>query len=219
MELLRAENITKSYRFPVLTNISFSLSQGECVGIVGENGCGKSTLLAILAGGMRADQGNLYIRKAEAFTHRKILSYAIGYVPQTDPIIEELTVKDNLKLWYSLSGRKPEEDMKPGGTLRRLGLLEVLRQRAGTLSGGMKRRLSIAGALASAAEILVLDEPSGGLDVVCRKEITEYISDYVKRGGGAVISTHNQEELDLCTKVFLLNGNTNKHTLGIFLER
>ncbi len=204
MELLQARTIKKSYKYPVLGGVSFSVSKGECIGIVGQNGCGKSTLLAILSGAIRADGGELFIRNVDAFKNRRVFAGAVGYVPQTDPLMEELTVKDNLKLWYGMAGRRVEEDVTVGSTLEMLGLIPVLRQRSGTLSGGMKRRLSIAGALAARSEILVFDEPSGGLDVVCRKEIIDYLKLYMARVGGIIIATHTQEELDLCTRVFLL---------------
>lgn len=221
MELLRAENISKKYgKKSVLTEISFALNECECIGIVGANGCGKSTLLSIIAGASRAGGGSLYIRGTDVFRYSKILSYAVGYVPQTDPIIEELSVADNLRLWYSLAGRKFEEDCGADGRLTILGMTEVLKKRAGILSGGMKRRLSIAGALAANSEILILDEPSTGLDVVGRDRISQYIKEYVKSGRGAILSTHIQEELDMCTRVYLLeNGRLREMPADITFKK
>ncbi len=207
MLVLSADNIRKSYAVPVLNGVSLALNAGDCIGIVGRNGCGKTTLLSILAGGVRADAGTLAILGVDAFRNRRALNRLVGYVPQTDPLLDTLSVKDNLSLWYALSGKRLSDDLGADGTVAQFGLLPVLHQRAGTLSGGMKRRVNLVGALAAGERVLVLDEPSGGLDLPCSREILHHLRQYRMRGGAIVIATHDRDEMQLCNRVYLLaNG-------------
>ncbi len=200
MEILRAENITKSYGKQVLNGVNLSIKENECIGIVGCNGCGKSTLLAILSGGINADGGTLYICGENA-KNRKVFSKYAGYMPQNDPLIEELSVKDNLQLWYSVAHKKLDMSV-----VEKMGLYEVLNKRVSTLSGGMKRRVNMAGALASGSKLLILDEPSTGLDIVCRQEMAKLYKDYLGMGRAIIMATHSKEEMEQCTRLLLLEN-------------
>lgn len=201
MEILRAENVKKAYGKSVLNGVDISVSENECIGIIGSNGCGKSTLLAILSGGINADSGTLYIC-GESAKNRNVFSKYVGYMPQNDPLIDELSVKDNLELWYSVAHKKL--DMK---TVEQIGLADVLKKRVSTLSGGMKRRVNMAGALASGSRLLILDEPSTGLDIVCRQEMSILYKEYLGSGRAIIMATHSVEEMEQCTRLlFLKNG-------------
>lgn len=213
--MVRAEAIQKSYQKKVLKNISFSVQKGECVGILGTNGCGKSTLLSILSGANRADKGKLFFNGEDAFAQRKLFSQYVAYVPQENPIIEELSVADNLKLWYSVSKRNLEEDFK-NGLPYTFGLNELKKIPAGKLSGGMKKRLSIAGALSNDAAILILDEMGAALDLVCKEEIRQYLEGYKSRGGIIIMTTHEEEEMNLCSTLYaLIDGELTKIDAGL----
>ena len=107
--MLEVCDLEKSYgHHPVLRKISFSAKPGTCVGIVGGNGCGKTTLLSILAGARKPDGGRILFDGQEAVSNPKIFSQAAAYVPQENPLIEELTVRDNLRLWYRGSKKELE---------------------------------------------------------------------------------------------------------------
>lgn len=204
--MIQAKNIQKAYKKTVLKDITFFAEKGDCIGILGTNGCGKSTLLSILAGASRADAGSLFYQGENAFANRSIFSKYVAYVPQENPIIEELSVKDNLKLWYSLAGKNVEDALKKGLPAR-FGLDEVSHMAAGKLSGGMKKRLSIASALANEAPILILDEMGAALDLVCKEELKHYLEYYLKNGGTILMTTHEEEEIKLCNQAYaLVNG-------------
>lgn len=202
--ILEAIEIQKSYgKMPVLAGASLKVAPGMCVGVVGGNGCGKTTLLSILAGAVRPDRGRILLAGQEVLGRSKGLSDHIAYVPQENPLMEELTVKDNLRLWYRGDKAKMEADLKQGAAFM-LGIPGMLGRTAGTLSGGMKKRLSIACALSNHGEILILDEPGAALDLECKEAIRSYLKRFLAEGGSVVLTSHEMEELSLCTAMYVL---------------
>ena len=201
--LLVCENISKKYRNrTILNNVSFSVDKGDIVGIVGANGCGKSTLLKILAGAL-SHSGNIYLMGSKA--NSKKCNKLIGYVPQENPLFDNLTVKDNLKLWFA----EKNLDYNLGSDfLTRLSLKEYENYKVSKLSGGLKKRVSIACQTASNPEILILDEPGAALDVVCKEDIKNYLKDYAAAGGTVIITSHEETELEICNKMFLIKDCT-----------
>lgn len=202
--VLKVSEIQKSYkRKQVLRGISFQAAPGSCIGIVGSNGCGKTTLLSVLAGVLRADSGRIWYDDADVTSDRRFYSSKVAYVPQENPIMEELTVKDNLKLWYK--GYKDlERDTESEEPYVILGLESVLHTPAGKLSGGMKKRLSIACSLSNHAPILILDEPGAALDLACKADIRAYLKQYQKQGGMIILTSHELEELSLCDQMYVI---------------
>lgn len=190
MERIVAKNIVSAYgKKQVLKGVDISADAGQCVGIVGENGCGKSTLLNILAGLRKADSG-------------EVLADYAGYVPQEGNLLDELNVIDNLSLWY-----KDKAELKYSleqGFLKELGIDKMCRMRAGKLSGGMKKRVSIGCALAGNPPILILDEPAAALDLMGKTDIRRYLVTYKEHGGTILIATHEESDLGICDKVYAL---------------
>ena len=206
---IEAENIRKSYgrKTAVLNSTSFHAASGEYIAIVGANGCGKSTLLEILAGSLKADGGSLKIDGIDAFADAKVFQ---KYVPQENPLMEKLSARDNLKFWYCDTGRNMEADLL-NGVPAVLGVSEYLDKRVDKLSGGMKKRLSICCALAKNPPVLILDEPGASLDIVCKQDIMNYLSAYTKSGGTVIITSHEEGELKLADRMYLLkNGGLNE---------
>lgn len=200
--IIEIKNVKKKYaRLKVLHDISFTAESGECIGILGSNGCGKSTLLSILAGVLNADGGEFLLDGHELFKKRKMLSKYVGYVPQGTPLIEELSAKDNLRLWYD---SKTLESEIRNGVLKMLGVDEFLRTPVRSMSGGMKKRLSIGCAVSGRPPVLILDEPSAALDLVCKKKISDYLVQYKKGGGIVILTTHDESELLLCDRWFII---------------
>lgn len=189
----------------MLDGVSFEVGPGECAGIVGANGCGKTTLLSIAAGAVRPDQGSVMFDGREAVGHPGVFARSTAYVPQENPLMPELSAWDNLLLWYRGDKKRLREDLE-SGTARVMGVGEFLRTPAGKLSGGQKKRLSIAGALANRAPVLILDEPGAALDLACKEEIKSYLSGYMKAGGAVVLTSHEMAELSLCSRMYVL-GN------------
>lgn len=185
----------------VLRGISLKAGEGCCVGILGGNGSGKSTLFSILAGVQRGDEGAFFYQGKDLLRDPGAASGALGYVPQGNPLMEELTAWDNLRLWYS---RKDLERELSGGVLAMLGIDEFVKTRVGRMSGGMKKRLSIGCAMAGKPAILLLDEPSAALDLVCKERIYRYLAEYKAQGGILLLATHDVQEMELCNVCYIL---------------
>lgn len=186
----------------ILRDINLTATSGECIGILGTNGCGKSTLLSILAGIQPTDSGQIEVLSEDAANPP-----LIGYVPQENPLMEELSALDNLKLWYCESPLDLNEELSHG-TLHMLGIHEFLHTRVKHMSGGMKKRLNIGCAIAKNPHILLLDEPGAALDLPCKEKIIEYLEDYKAHGNLILIATHEEPEIALCDRLFLLQDGT-----------
>lgn len=204
--MIKVNNVNKKYKSKVLDNISFEVGKGEMVAIVGANGCGKTTLLNIMCRVKEPDSGEIYYNN-ELATSRRIVDKYVGYVPQGNPLIEELSVKDNLRLWYKGKNFKA---VLSNGAVKMLGVDEFLNKTVSKISGGMKRRLSIAMALINDAKIVILDEPTAALDLVCKKEIMDYLKEYTSSGGTVLMTTHDESEIALCDKVYVIKNGVLK---------
>ncbi|MBO4846056.1 MAG: ABC transporter ATP-binding protein [Lachnospiraceae bacterium] len=206
--MLKAENIYKSYgKKEVLKGASISVMPGEISALVGKNGCGKSTLLQIITGTMKADKAEITFFGKDACKDSRVFSKYAGYVPQDDPLFDELTVKDNLKFWAA--GIK-DPDLS---VIEQFGLKDLMNTKVSALSGGMKRRLTIASTLQRKPPVLILDEPTSSLDLYYQESIREWMKDYVSRNGTVVLSTHNEKEILMADTVWLFNdGKTKKIT-------
>lgn len=202
--MLQASGICKSYgKRRIIDQAEFFAEEGSCVGIAGANGCGKTTLLSILAGVRRADGGSIRIDGEEALGHPAVFARKVAYVPQENPLMEELTVRDNLLLWHKGSKKQMNENLETGSAAL-LGIPSMLGMRAGKLSGGMKKRLSIACALSGNAPILIMDEPGAALDLEGKESIRQYLKGYVKGGGTVILTSHEMEELSLCSRLYVM---------------
>lgn len=194
--------IEKSYRHnTVLRDLNLSAQSGNCIGILGGNGCGKSTLLSVLAGVQQADKGTFLCDGENLFTNTKLKESVLGYVPQGNPLIEELSAWDNLRMWYD---RKTLKKELSDGVLNMLGINSFLKTPVYKMSGGMKKRLSIGCAVVGKPKILLLDEPSAALDLICKERIYNYFDLFTKDGGILLIATHDIQELELCNKCYIL---------------
>lgn len=208
MSLIEVKSVAKKYgRHEVLKDVSFYANTGECVGIVGANGCGKSTLLKILSGSIKPDSGRLVYDGADPLKNVKIFERLIGYVPQENPLMTQLSVMDNLKFWYCDSSRSLKNDLINGAPAM-LGISVYADKRVDRLSGGQKKRLSIACALAKQPDVLIMDEPGASLDIVCKEDIKNYLKRYMQSGGTVILTSHEQTELELCSRMYLLKNGT-----------
>ena len=202
--MLELSGICKSYhRQNILDGVELTVRPGECVGIVGYNGCGKTTLLSIIAGALKADKGSILFNGRQAVGHPRVFAEEASYVPQENPLMEELTVRDNLLLWYRGSRTGMEEDLRSGAAAM-LGVDKMLDRTAGRLSGGMKKRVSIACALSNHAPVLIMDEPGAALDLECKELIRNYLQEYMAGGGAVVLTSHELAELAMCTDMYAL---------------
>ena len=205
MKMIEIENLTSAYgRKKVLQGVTFSAERGECIGIVGPNGCGKSTLLSAMAGVLRPLSGTIRYYGKDALQNRVVFQKMTGYVPQENPLMPELSVYDNLRLWYP-DKAELEKELEQG-FLQILGIPEFVGKTVSKLSGGMKKRVSIGIALSGMPPVLILDEPSAALDLVCKEDIRRYLQIYLERKGTVVITTHEESELSLCNSLYVMKN-------------
>ena len=202
------DNVIKRFgKDTIINGLSLDVRPGEFFTLLGPSGCGKTTLLSILAGAQKADGGTIRFNGREAAGKPGVFSDMVAYVPQENPLIPELTVKDNLSLWYRGSAAHMRQDLESGPAAV-LGIRDMLRRTVGKLSGGMKKRLSIACALSNHAPFLVMDEPGAALDLECKEDIRSYLKQYMADGGAVVLTSHELEELSLCSRMYALRDGT-----------
>ena len=188
--MIAVSQVKKKFgRKQILRDISFQVKCGECVAVVGRNGCGKSTLLQIMAGILKADEGSIRYFGQDTGKGKKVFRKYCGYVPQENPLMEDLTVKDNLSLWGA--GRNAASEK----VIEQFGLGEIMHMPVENLSGGMKRRLSIACALLEWPPVLLLDEPTTALDIYYQENVRQWMGQYREMNGIIVMTTHDEKEI------------------------
>jgi ABC-2 type transport system ATP-binding protein len=204
-ELIRVEGLGKDYGGGHgVAEVSLRLGRGEVLGFVGPNGAGKTTTLRMLAGLLRPDAGTGRVMGQDV---RKIArgSDDVGYMPQKLALYSDLTVTDNLRFRADIY-RLPEPGQRVAQTLAAFGLQERRKQRAGHLSGGWARRLQLAAALIHAPAIILLDEPTAGLDSESREDVWRRIQALADQGAGIIVNTHDLLEAERCSRVALFRG-------------
>jgi ABC-2 type transport system ATP-binding protein len=206
--VIELRSLSKNYGdFRALHEVSLTIEKGIIFGLLGPNGAGKSTLIKILSCQSRPSSGSAYILGLDVVSDKKDVLSIIGVAPQENSFYDELTVQENLMYFGSLYGI-PEIEIKKRShkILDLLKLDDKKNKRAVTLSGGMKTRLNIACALVHRPEVLILDEPSVGLDPISKKALWDTIREVNNEGTSILITTHNMEEADLlCDRVLIMN--------------
>ena len=206
MEIIKVNNVSKYYKkLRALNNVSFTINEGELYGLLGVNGAGKTTLLKILSGLTDLTSGEFIV---SGFSNKEMdeVKKLIDISPQESAVAMNLTVLENLKFFQELYNHKDDDYLNQ--IINDLGLSEVTKQRAKTLSGGYQRRLSIALGLISKPKILLLDEPTLGLDVLARRELWNIINKF-KGKITIILTSHYLEEIEaLCDRVSIMSkGN------------
>ena len=206
--LIKIEKLSKSFgEQKVLDKIDFNLESGEIVGLIGPSGSGKSTLIKTMLGMEKADEGEALVLDYK-MPKREILSN-IGYMAQSDALYEMLTGYENLEFFGKMKGVPSDKLKKEIEYIAEIvDLTDDLKKLVSKYSGGMKRRLSLAIALIGSPELLILDEPTVGIDPSLRKNIWKELFKQRDNGVGILVTTHVMDEAELTDKVgLLLNGN------------
>lgn len=209
MAIIEVNNITKRFNDKlVLDNISYEVEQGEIFGFIGPNGAGKSTLINIMTSLLTPDSGTITICGYDILKDPIKAKGCIGYVPQDLALMEELNAYDNLEFFgalYGLKGKVLKERISEA--LKVTGLEENRKQKVKKFSGGMKRRLNLALAILHHPKVLILDEPTVGVDPQSRNHIFSFVKNICKEWGTTVIYTsHYMEEIEeLCKRVFIID--------------
>ncbi len=193
-------------RPPALIDINGIIPKGKIVGLVGPDGAGKTTLIRLIAGLLKPTEGHITVAGYDTIEDAEAVHYFIGYMPQKFGLYEDLTVQQNLNLYADLRGVVGEERKK---TFERLfhftGLAPFTDRLASALSGGMKQKLGLACALIKKPMLLLLDEPSVGVDPISRRELWKMVNDLLVEGISVVWSTAYLDEAEKCDTVLLIN--------------
>lgn len=209
MSIIEVKNITKRFNDKlVLDNVSYEVEKGEIFGFIGPNGAGKSTLINIMTSLLVPDSGTIKICGYDILKEPIKAKECIGYVPQDISLMEELTAYDNLEFFGALYGLKGKElKMRIMEALEVTGLVEKKKEKVKKFSGGMKRRLNIAAAIMHHPRVLIMDEPTVGVDPQSRNHIFNFTKNICKEWGTTVIYTsHYMEEVEeLCKRVFIID--------------
>ncbi len=206
MFAIEIENLTKKYKdLTAVDSLSLNVKKGELFGLLGVNGAGKTTTIKMLCGLSHIDSGDAFLMGKSILTDENAVKKIIAVSPQETAVAPNLTVFENLELICGVHGiQKSESKEKIERLIELLKLNEVKNKRAGKLSGGFARRLSIALALVSEPEILFLDEPTAMLDVIARSELWGIIRD-LKGKITIVLTTHYMEEAEaLCDRIGIM---------------
>lgn len=191
---------------PAITFIQASLPKGKFIGLVGPDGAGKTTLIRLMAGLLLPTQGHISVMGLDTIQKASTLHGIIGYMPQKFGLYEDLTVLENLDLYATLHGLKKEEKEDAFEKMLQFTSLKPFEDRlSGLLSGGMKQKLGLACVLLSRPQVLLLDEPSVGVDPLSRRELWKMVQNLLHQGITVVWSTSYLDEADKCQEVLLLN--------------
>ena len=201
-------------RFGELTavnHVDLQVRAGEICGFLGPNGSGKTTFIRMLCGLLRADDGSGTCLGFDVITESETIKRQVGYMTQRFSFWEDLTISENLDFvahMYSIKNRREAV----GESLERLGLADRRNQLAGELSGGWKQRLALAACMIHQPKLLLLDEPTAGVDPKARREFWEEIHQLAGQGLTFLIATHYMDEAERCHRLaFILNGNLLSH--------
>jgi linearmycin/streptolysin S transport system ATP-binding protein len=206
--MLEVKGVTKSYgKLIAVTGVSFRADYGETIGLLGPNGAGKTTTVSVIAGLLSPDSGEVLIEGQQVKSDTDPVKLKIGLVPQDMALYDKLSARDNLNFFaalYSLVGAKARQAITEALSL--VGLSDRAGDKVGTFSGGMKRRLNLAAALLHDPQILLLDEPTVGVDPQSRNAIFENLEALKKRGKILIYTTHYMEEAErLCDRIVIID--------------
>jgi len=208
--VIRAENLTKRFgATTAVSRLSFDVHDGEIFGIVGPDGAGKSTLLRLIAGILVPGEGSVEIRGVNVQRNPYLIKENLAYMPQRFGLYEDLTVEENIYFFGRLFGVSAGDIRKRLPRLYEFSRLEPFRDRpAGKLSGGMKQKLGLACCLVHRPGLILLDEPTNGVDPVSRREFWEILYGLLSEGVTIVVSTAYLDEAERCNRVALMyNGS------------
>ncbi len=207
---IKAENLVKIYNDrTVVNNVSFSINPAEVVGLLGPNGAGKTTTFYMLVGLVKPDKGRVFLDNADLTTWPiyKRARAGIGYLPQETSIFRKLTVEENILLVLEMNKNlnKTERKEKLDSLLEDFGLTKIRKNESVQLSGGERRRVEIARALAANPKFILLDEPFTGIDPIAIQDIQENIKQLVDKGIGVLLTDHNPKAtLSITSRAYII---------------
>ena len=209
--MLKATNLHKSYRKKeVVRGVNIAVERGQVVGLLGPNGAGKTTCFYMIVGLIPTEQGNIFVDDVD-ITHKPVnirSSLGVGYLPQEASVFRKLSVSDNIMAILELRNDLDDDDRKEmlQTLMEELGVAHLASQMGQVLSGGERRRVEIARALAAKPRFILLDEPFAGVDPISVREIQEIINQLTDQNIGVLITDHNvREMLGICHHAYIMN--------------
>lgn len=200
------QDVIKKYGQVISINkVSLAVFQGEIFGILGANGAGKSTLLSMMAGIMKPTTGSVFFLGEDLYSRGHKSQKLIGFVPQEIALYSKLSGLDNLYFWgkaYGLRGKELKHRVEE--ILEIIGFKERMNEAVESFSGGMKRRLNIAVSLLHQPDLIIMDEPTVGIDFQSRKKIWEAVANLRNQGKTIVFTSHYSDDIKLCTRLAVL---------------
>lgn len=206
--MLEISNLYKHFnKTKAVDGISFKLEKGEILGLLGPNGAGKSTTISMIATLIRPDEGTILYKGEDIVKKPKSIQSNLGFVPQEIALYPSLTGMDNLKFWgktYGLKGKELTARIEEVSEI--IGISDRLKDRVDKYSGGMKRRLNIGSALLHKPELIILDEPTVGIDPQSRNHILDAVKKINQMGSTIIYTSHYMEEVEyLCTRTCIMD--------------
>jgi len=209
--VLEARGLVKIYKKRrVVDGVDLCLENGSIVGLLGPNGAGKTTTFYMIAGLIRPDGGSVFLDGQDItdLPMHKRARLGITYLPQEPSVFRKLTVSDNIRIVFENRGlTKKEQQARVNGLLEEMGLKQLCDQKAESLSGGERRRVEVARALATDPKFILLDEPFAGVDPLAVADIQDIIRGLKDKGIGIFLSDHNvRETLTVCDSAYIVNS-------------
>lgn len=201
-------NLTKRFGdHEAVSSLSFTINRGEIYGIVGPDGAGKSTLLRLMSTILAPDEGRVMIRGVNVCDHPYVIKEHLAYMPQRFGLYEDMTVEENIYFFGRLFGLSRKDIRKREKRLYAFSRLEPFKDRlAGNLSGGMKQKLGLACCLVHSPDIVLLDEPTNGVDPVSRREFWKILYDLLAEDVTIIVSTAYLDEAERCNRISMMYG-------------
>jgi len=191
--------------FTAVDHITFDVAEGEVFGFLGANGAGKTTAIRMLTGLLQPSSGSATVAGHDVVRETELVKSRIGYMSQRFALYDDLTVRENAQLYGGLYGlRRSEIDVRMREMLGRLGLERAERSIVGSLPLGWKQKLAFAAALLPAPSVVFLDEPTGGVDPITRRQFWEMIYEAAHSGTTVLVTTHYMDEAEYCDRISIM---------------
>ena len=203
--VIQTNQLTKKFGdFTAVNAVTFDVHAGEVVGYLGPNGSGKTTTIRMLMGLLLPSSGSAQVLGYDIQANPEAIRKRVGYMSQKFALYDELTAWENLEFYAWVYGVRERTHIE--GTLNRLGLQEILNERAGDLPVGWRQRLALATAIVHHPKLLFLDEPTSGVDPTARRDFWDLIYEFIEEGVTAFVTTHYMDEAEYCSQVGIMSA-------------
>ncbi|EGJ34088.1 MULTISPECIES: ATP-binding cassette domain-containing protein [Moorena] len=204
--IVKVDQVSKVYgTFQAVRSLSFTISRGEILGLLGANGAGKTTLMKLLCGLLRPSSGKICYTSEHLLPHSPSVKQRIGYMSQKLTLYPDLTILENLSFFGRAYGvPRQQRNARIDWILQTFDLTQSANQRLRNLSGGNKQRVAFGAAILHEPDILFLDEPTSGMDILVRRQFWQILQGFARQGTAMVVTTHSMEEAEYCTNLLFM---------------